>query len=107
MDDLQLEICSPEPMHFPGDIFEGACWPLLGQPQPGSLNPLDSGENCAFYVTQRRATRGRNPDIAASMYADSQVSNAFVRDRRVYAGCVDAILPQGEESFCEVHRRTQ
>jgi hypothetical protein len=105
--DDQSMIHAPETVRLPRDIFGDAGWSLQRQSCPRSLYPLDSCDNCAFDVTRGRATRRRDPHVAAPMYADRQVSNAFVGHRRVDAGRVNAVLPQREESFCEVHRSTQ
>jgi hypothetical protein len=102
----QFHLRSPETMYFTGHIFRGANRLLPRQSCLGSPDPVDPRGNRTLDVTRGRPRRGSDANLATALNGDGKVSNAFVRNRRVDAGRVDAILPQREKDL-EAHRTTQ
>ena len=103
----QFNIGPTETMRFTSDKFEHRHRSRLREPRLSSLYPVDSCDNCVLDVPRRSASRGGHAYLPTSMYADGQVSHTLVRNGRLDAGRVDAVLTQREESFCEGHQLIQ
>ena len=103
----QLQISSPETMRFTRDVFERGMRPLLSEPRLCSPDPVDSCANRTLDIASGRPGRRRHPHVTVPVHADREISNAFVCDGRVDAGCGELVLPQRKESLCEAHRSAQ